>query len=97
MTMRYKYAIMHDLYLLRISWNLIGKLSILIYFLLLVKYLEKWVVERVNEISSTIIMVSCIHRLWKSLALPYIPKSHEGQVYVKYIYAKFFAKVGIMN
>ena len=30
-------------------------------------------------------MVSCIHMLWKSLALPYIPKSHEGQVYVKYI------------
>jgi len=23
--------------------------------------------------------------LWKILALPYIPKSHEGQVYVKYI------------
>ena len=37
-------------------------------------------------------MVSCIHRLWKSLALPYIPKSHEGQVYVKYIICQIFCQ-----
>lgn len=31
-----------------------------------------------------------MHMLCNSLALTYIPKSHEGQVYVKYIICQIF-------